>query len=168
MNEDKTNFVDAEAYGGYGSGNSSLTFPMIVLLQVQKCSALGSFDLKHGGYWNQKLFPDPKAGMYSVYDYIESRARSYEQAVLSLYDLLDGYSDGSLKSFYDEYVILRDKETEKITANYDEEKSNSKAYGQEISISRAECARSLFRYCVAWLRKNNYLQNDSVEEGLEE
>lgn len=166
--------LDAENFQGGGFGKDKITFPVIVLFQVQKCGSLGSGDHHHGGYWShvEKIIA---GGITStdLYTYNESKGRAFEASVLTLYDLLSGQSK---RDILDEAFGLYEKEVAALIAAHNAEvktKEDEKKVGEQwfmkqntiLCANRAKASRGLFRACLTWLKKNSYLSGESIYEG---
>jgi hypothetical protein len=178
-------FVDAEAFIGGGS-KEVLNIRSIVLMHVERTARLASSDWS-GGFWAQA----PVIGVNGSFSatresWIQSPAEAFEHAVLALYDLIASHSlDDALDDVHSKVEVAMSSAEDSVKLHYEgrgwlrfvtEEgvrkrvfvEKSVRDFDSDVKRHRGRECRVLFRACLRWLKQNNYLAGDGVEEGLDE
>lgn len=164
----ETEFVGADANLGSGKDKNPLSFDFIVLEHVRHVLKLTTNDWS-GGYFTNKV-TNINGSEFVVETWSESRADAYVHAVVALYDVLEGYIDGSSSSAYQVFVDeVRsiDAEISDYLVSVDT-MAVDRMRVMSMRVRRARAARGLFRGLMKTLKDSNYLKSGGYEEGLEE
>lgn len=136
MNEPQ--FIDAESYS---MDRGHVSFREIVLLHLQRITALGSVELR-GGFWKEK----PRMSHNIAYTetvYVPSTKDSYMNAIDMLHDLL---------------LPLFDKKMKEAIKKLEEETKNMDKSDKEAKL---KLKRKLFQQLSLLLNRLRYLEGKS-------
>jgi len=180
MNQNETNFEDAESYS-YSFNKDKLTFKDIILQHLKKISQFASVEFR-GGYWEIKEVPFSSGSgvVHSISNkvYVPDSREVYSNAVECLADMLYPYFDEEMKKAeqkckkeleeaYNSNTILveperadEDEEQEKAYIRKFKNQSDKLSYRSE----RVKINRKLFRALCSFLYRKKYLELGSIED----